>query len=423
MPTIRDMQQERAGLVAQARAILDQAEQRPPDQRALTTEEDQEFDRLQAAADEMDTRIAREERQRERERNLERVPDPADPGTDPADPDGGRSEEDEYFRAFARYLQVGRGALPEEMARALQAGGNPTDGGYLVAPEQFVADLIEEVDDMVHLRGLATVNQLTEAASLGRPTRDSDVSDADWTSELGTGSEDDSLGFGKRELTPHPLAKRVKVSNKLLRAAAIGPEALVRARLAYKFGVSQEKAFMTGDGSQKPLGVFVASSDGISTSRDVDLATDGSNLINDSTNGRAADGLINAKYTLKGAYHGRARWIFHRNVIRDVRKLKDDQGQYLWQPGLTNDRGDTILEIPFLMSEFAPNSFADDAYLGILGDFSHYWIAESLQFEVQRLVELYAESNQTGFIGRAEVDGMPTLEEAFVRLQSNDVVS
>ena len=51
------------------------------------------------------------------------------------------------------------------------------------------------------------------------------------------------------------------------------------------------------------------------------------------------------------------------------------------------------------------------------GDFRYYWIADALDMQIQRLVELYARTNQTGFIGRLETDGMPVLEEAFVRLQ------
>ena len=54
--------------------------------------------------------------------------------------------------------------------------------------------------------------------------------------------------------------------------------------------------------------------------------------------------------------------------------------------------------------------------LAILGDFSNYWIVDSMAFSLQRLVELYAETNQVGLIGRLESDGQPVLEEAFVRV-------
>ena len=67
------------------------------------------------------------------------------------------------------------------------------------------------------------------------------------------------------------------------------------------------------------------------------------------------------------------------------------------------------------ISEFVPNTFPTGQYVGILGDFSNYWIADALSMQVQRLNELYAETNQVGFIGRLETDGAPVLEEAFVR--------
>ena len=72
--------------------------------------------------------------------------------------------------------------------------------------------------------------------------------------------------------------------------------------------------------------------------------------------------------------------------------------------------------LQFFMSEYVPNTFTTGKYVGILGDFSFYWIVDALNLEVQRLDELYAATNQIGFIGRMETDGMPVLEEAFVRV-------
>jgi HK97 family phage major capsid protein len=244
---------------------------------------------------------------------------------------------------------------------------------------------------------------------MGVPTLDADPADADWTSELATGSLDTTMAFGKRELKPHPLAKQVKASNKLLRASAIGPEALVRDRLAYKFAVTEEKTFLTGSGNQQPLGLFTASADGVPTSRDVSTGNTATAI--------TADGLIEAKYTLKAAYWPRARWIFSTTAVKNVRKLKDGNGQYLWAPGLAGGTPDTILDVPYSVSEYAPATFTTGLYVGLIGDLSKYWIVDALTLTVQRLVELYAATNQTGFIGRAEVDGAPVLAEAFVRVK------
>lgn len=411
---IRELKAKRTKLGADARALMEAATSAG---RAMTGEEEQSFDRLMDERDQLDQTIERAERLLDDERAaLDDVPDD---GPGPAGRGG-----DEQMAAWRSYLLGGRSALTERQARALNAGNDP-EGGFLVAPERFVEQLLAVVDDMMPLRGLATVQRLTTAESLGVPTRESDLSDAEWTSEVGTGSQDDGLAFGKRELRPHPLAKRVKVSRKLLRAAAIGPEAIVRDRMAYRHATAQENAFMTGDGNQKPLGLFTVGNStigGITTARDVDVPTDGTGFVHNSTDGYAVDALITAKYTLKAAYHPRARWLFHRLVLAEVRKIKDGDGNYIWKPGL-GDRPDTILEIPFVLSEFAPSTMADNDYIGMLGDFSYYWIVDALQFEIQRLVELYAESNQVGFIGRAEVDAMPVLEEPFVRLQSNDTVA
>jgi HK97 family phage major capsid protein len=275
--------------------------------------------------------------------------------------------------------------------------------------EQFSNNFIQFVNNLVFIRQLATKETVTSAQSLGIPTLASDPDDADWTSELGTGQQDPSMSFGKRELYPHPLAKQILVSNKLLRMTP-QVDNKVMERLAYKFAVAEEKAFLNGNGAEQPLGVFTASANGITTGRDV---------VTGSVNSILADSLFDAMYTLKAQYQAKAVWIFHRDGIRQIRKLKDTQNRYLWEPAITAGQPDLILGRPFYMSEYCPNTFTTGLYVGIVGDFSKYVIADALSMGVQRLVELYAASNQTGFIGRQEVDGMPVLEEAFVRLKTS----
>ena len=78
---------------------------------------------------------------------------------------------------------------------------------------------------------------------------------------------------------------------------------------------------------------------------------------------------------------------------------------------------DLVLGLPMTISEWAPSTFTTGEYVGILGDFKHCWVADALSMQVQRLNELYAETNQVGFIARLETDGAPVLEEAFVRVK------
>jgi HK97 family phage major capsid protein len=110
-------------------------------------------------------------------------------------------------------------------------------------------------------------------------------------------------------------------------------------------------------------------------------------------------------------------------VLKTVQKLKDSANNYVWSPGLGPGGGllgglpATLVDQPFEISEYALNTITTGRYTAVLGDFSYYWIAEAMQLEMQVLMELYAETNQVGYIGRMEVDGMPVLEEAFVRLK------
>jgi len=280
-----------------------------------------------------------------------------------------------------------------------------------VVPEQFIAQLIKSMDDAVFMRGLATTFSVPNADSLGAPSLKDDPADPNWTAELKIGAEDSTMDFEKRELHPHPLAQYIKVSKKLLRVARMNIDSIVRDRLRYKFAVVEENAYLNGLGGGQPLGVFEASAAGISTGQDISTGNTTTEL--------KSDGLINAKYNLKPQYMASAslRWIFHRDAVKAIRKLKDGNGDYLWRAGLASDRPDTILDVPYVMSEYAPNTFTSGLYVGIIGDFTYYWIADALNMEIQVLTELWAATNQNGYIGRRETDGMPVLEEAFTRVK------
>lgn len=391
---ILEMRRKRAELVKQARDILEKAEK---EKRDLTAEEEQAYNRIFAEVDELGKKIEREERLRDAEKDIEK--------TIPVSKMDFAGNVDIKQKAFRKWIVGGISSLSPDEVRALNVGADAS-GGYLVAPEEFVAQLIKKVDDSVFIRKYATIMKLTSAKKLGVPVLESNPDDADWTSELQTGSADTGLSFGKRELTPHPLAKRILISNQLLRTAAIDPEALVRDRLAYKFAITLEKAYLTGNGSGKPLGLFVADANGIPNTRDV---------VCGSTTEITADGLIDVKYSLKEGYQKNAVWILHRDAVKQIRKLKDAHGQYLWAPGLAGGAPDTLLDRPLLVSEYAPNTFTAGQYVVLYGDLSYYWIVDTLELTIQRLVELYAETNQTGFIARYEGDGAPVLAEAFVR--------
>ena len=315
------------------------------------------------------------------------------------------------FKSWVQEGIVHMGDGPAETQfKALQADSD-TRGGFTVAPKLVVQSIIEEIDDMVHLRALATSHTVERGQSIGAPTRDNDAEEPSWTHELATGHLENVEPFGMRELNPYPLAMRFTISNKMLDAPGFDIEGYWRGRVAYRMGTVLEKAMLNGTGVNQPLGVFTVSDIGIPTGRDVDASA---------VDSFTADDLIDAQYNIKQAYWARCRWLFSRQVIREIRKLKSEENQYIWQPGLMG-QPDKILDFPFIMSEFAPYSdnsaFATGGYYGMFADFSNMWVVDSLQMETQRLIELYAERNLTGFIVRMETDAQPVLSEAFTRLK------
>lgn len=427
MSRIQELITKRVELHEQSKKILDRAES---EKRDLTAEETQQWDAMDADIGKLGDQIERIERQSRREawlgesagRKTISKADPDTPSLNEGDaaisldfgrhhrniefsgssPEGQRSKK-EYRQHFKDYAINGVNA-------GLQTSSDPK-GGYL-APTTLSASLIKFLDDAVLMRQLGNVlPPLAQSVSLGVPTWDTDPNDADWTAEVPASdiSEDDTARVGKREFMPHLLTKLIKISMKMLRSSVIDIESLITQRIGYKFAITEEKGFMTGDGSQRPLGIFTASADGISTSRDVTAS---------STTAFNADDLINVIHSVKEAYMNRGSWIFHRDAIKMLRKLKDGNGQYLWQPSMQAGNPNLLHNRPMYMSEYAPNTFTTGLYVGIFGDFkAGYWIVDSLQMEIQRLNELFSLKNQVGLLGRKETDGMPVLEEAFARLK------
>lgn len=331
-------------------------------------------------------------------------------GTSPA------VEDDEKVResAFIKRLLMGSAAqkaYTDAELKAVQAD-NWATGGFITAPQQMASTILKNVDNLLFMRQNGTVIP-TGSEGLGIPMMITDVDDAEWTSEIGTSNTTEWAG-GKRELKPHDIKKALLISTKLIRNARIDIASYLMARIAYKIAAPMENKFLNGNGVNQPLGLFTASADGISTARDVPAAS--STVI-------AADDLVNMMYSLKQQYMSKATWMFHRDAIKQIRKLKTTNGDYIWNPmglvghGIQAGSPGEILGRPYQMSEYAPNTFTTGLYVGLLGDFSTYWIADEGSVRIQVLNELYARTSQVGYHVEAATDGAPVLEEAFARLK------
>lgn len=395
---LEELHQERAKLIQEARDFAEKNLDMSGDQKV-------KFDEMLSKADALELRIKTEMDLRQREKTVEDVvrktPGPVKRGVE------------ETLRQLRNVLRTGRedDSLPPLVeARALQAYGDDTQAGYLVLPEVMVDLIIKEADDDLFMGGLARIIRVEGLRDLGVISRDTRPDDFDWTTELKIGGEENSLKFGKRHFRARPYRKLLKVSKDLLEAdTAINIEEFIAGEFAYIKALTGEKAYISGDGQKEPLGCMTVSGDGIPASRDID----GGNTSTEVT----FEGLITAKFNLKSQYLRNASILGHRDMFKQIALEVDGQGQYIWQPSKRLGEPDQVLGIPIFISEYMPNTFTTGLNVGIIGDFSKYWILDSKTLSIQVLLEKYADTNQNGYIFKAAGDGMPVLSEAFTRIK------
>lgn len=419
MPTKQELIDERQKCIADARAIF--AKQDEEKRAALTGEEQQEVDRLFKRAEEIQTELETDERrsrldvltawdEQRGHRHTQESSAPALYHQRPANMPQADLDEERRCRAFNRYLQVGDADLLTGEERRDLSSGTGSQGGFWV-PKTYSSRIIKFVDDEVYLWNLATKTGLPVGDAIAIPTLESDPADTEWTSELSIGTADTSMAAGAVELKPYDIVKLVKVSKKLLRVGGFDVAGFAQSRLQYKFGIAIEKSLLTGSGAGQPLGVFTATANGIPTSRD---------FVGDNTSTAIKlDSTFDAYWALKDSYRmsRSCRWLFHRTVMRDLAKIKDSTGQYIYNPYVPGTVAGTLHGIPVLTSEYAPNTMTTGLYVGIIGDFRFIEAAYVEQLEFERLKELYAGSNQIGVLGRWYVDARPVLAEAFARIK------
>jgi HK97 family phage major capsid protein len=403
-----NMTPEKRALIAERNEALAVLETMGGTGAEVPADRQQEFDAAAAAFDKAQARLSQIEAIESRAAQAAEYGTPEAAAQEPA------AESDEQRAAlaltgFRNYLR-GRTDLTTAAEHRALSDSVATEGGFTV-PGVTLPELIQAVDNATFVRQYARIIPVNGAESLGAASLDADPANYDWTSEIASVSADSTMAFGKRELKPHLLTKLVKVSHQLLKSSAVNIEQLVLERLGYIQGVTQEQAFLTGSGSNQPLGVYTASASGISTGRDV---------LTGSATDWTADQVKACVMTLKQQYHGRARWNMHRDGLLKIQQLKDSNNNYLHhQP---QDKPLMFVAgFPVDLSEYAPNTFTTGQYVATLGDWNAgYWIAEDRAgASVQRLDEKYADTNQVGFIGRGWTDGMPVLEEAFVRAKTS----
>ena len=397
MGKINDMRAQRAKTWEQAKAFLDS---RRNDKGILSAEDRTTYERMEEEIVDLGHEIERQERIEAFERELNAhvgSPITSRPdGAQKAEKKAGRAS-DEYRKAFWNHLRRRENA--PELRNALQVGTD-TEGGYLV-PDEFEHTLVTALEEENLFRSIARIIQ-TASGDRKIPISTS-KGEAAWIDEEGTYPESDD-SFGQVTISAYKLGTIIKVSEELINDSVFDIESYIATEFARRIGAKEEAAFFTGDGSGKPLGILAASGG----------AQIGVNAA--SATALHADEVIDLYYALRSPYRKNAVWVTNDATVKALRKLKDGNGQYIWQPSLTAGTPDTILSCPVKTSAYMPE-IASGAKTLAFGDFSYYWIADRQGRTFKRLGELFAPTGQVGFLGSQRVDGRLILGEAVKVLQ------
>ena len=396
MSNINELRVQRAKTWEQAKAFLDSHRKNG----VLSAEDTAVYEKMEQTIVDLGHEIERQERLDafEREMNAPTAkPLTGKPMTAKEDVKTGRAS-DAYKAAFWNQVRAKDG-ISTEVRNALSEGVD-TEGGYLV-PDEFEHTLVQALSQNNIIRDHAHV--FTTNSGTHKIPVVTTKGTASWVDEGGTITEGDDV-FGQQLIGAHKVATLIKVSEELLNDSAFDLEQYFTTEFARRIGNAEEDAFLGGNGTGKPTGIF----------DDTSGAQVG--VTSGSATTLTADEIIDLFYSLDGAYRRNAIWVLNDSTIKAIRKLKDGQGQYLWQPALHEGTFDTLLGKRIFTSPYVPEIGAGKKTIAF-GDFSFYWIGDRQGITFRRLNERFAETGQVGFLASKRLDGKLVLPEAIKILQ------
>ena len=380
--TILELREKRNKAWEAAKAFL---ESHRTEKGTLTEEDDATYTQMEQEINDLGKEIARLERQEALEAELNR------PVNQPltTKPGSGRGEEPKTGRASDEYRKAMLDAFRSNFKRVsniLQEGVD-ADGGYLV-PEEYDRRLIDTLSEENIMRRLATIittsgeHKINIAAT--KPA-------ASWIEEGGALTFGDAT-FSQILLDAHKLHVAIKVTEELLYDNAFNLEGYILDQFGKALGNAEEDAFLNGDGTGKPLGLFAA--------------TGGGTVAGTLTAAIKSDDMLDLVYALKRPYRKKASFIMNDKTLSSLRKLKDNNGAYIWQPSYQAGEPDRVLGYAVHTSAYAP----EDAIA--FGDYKYYNIGDRGTRSFSELRELFAGNGMIGYVAKERVDGKLILPEA-----------
>ncbi len=318
--------------------------------------------------------------------------------------DDGRRLASPERKVFTQFLRKGMDGMAPEEVKVLTVSDD-TGAGYL-APAEYVREIIKAEAELSPIRSVAQVRQ-TSQRSLEIPRRTGQFS-AIWVGEIETRSETTGYTIGLEEVAAHELLAEVYLSNQMIEDSVFNIEQELGEEFSERFAVAEGAAFVSGSGVKQPEGFL--------DNTDVGETVSGSAATIADANGQG-DGIIDLFYGVKTAYGRNGTWLLNRNTLASVRKLKDSQNQYIWQPGMAPGQANTILGAPYVEVPDMPNEAAN-AYPMAYGDWRRaYLIVDRITMSVLRDPFTRASQGQVKFVARRRVGGQVVLAEAIRKLK------
>ena len=353
----------------------------------LSAEDDNTYSNMERDLDSLTNEIKRMERREAIETELNKpVNQPLTSAPSGAEmPKSGRAS-NEYKEDFDRHL---RGKV---LVHNVLSEGTDADGGYLV-PEDFERDIVTALEEENVIRSLAKVITTQHERKIPVATGHST---AQWTAENAAYTESNPT-FGQKQIDAFKLTDLCRVSVELLQDSAFDIEDYLMKEFARAFGIAEEQAFCVGTGVNQPTSIFTANGGQVGVTAASSTAI-------------TADELSSLVYSLKAPSRRNAKFLLNDATISIMRKLKDNNGAYLWQPSVQAGQPDRLLGYEIYTSPYVP-TVAAGALAIAFGDFKNYWIGDRAGRTVQRLNELYATNGQIGYVSTERVDGKVILPE------------
>ena len=389
--TITELRNKRANLWKSMESFLDS---RRDGNGVLSAEDDATYGRMEKELNDLTNEIHRMERKDAIEAELNKPVNA--PITEKPQP---VKEEVKTGRASNAYKEdFGLHLRGKRLVHNVLSEGTDANGGYL-CPEEFERQIITGLDEANVMRTLCHV--ITTQNERKIPIA-ATHSVANWTAENAAYTESDPT-FAQKTIDAYKLTDLVKVSIELLQDSAFDLEAYIAKEFARAFGIAEEQAFCVGTGSGQPTGLFTENGGTVGVTAASATAI-------------TADELISLVYALKTPYRRNAKFLMNDATVSQIRKLKDGNGAYLWQPSVQAGQPDKLLGYELYTSPYVPTAAAS-ALTVAFGDFDNYWIADRAGRTVQRLNELYSTNGQVGFVATERVDGKIILPEGIQLLQ------